>query len=220
MWLGARYQGVIIPAFLMNAFVDGGRTLVAPGGAFTFTTATSDIDMVFSLGYMSYRMGETPLKPKGAPDTDWEIVSSDLQALLASVDLMWSFPLDAKKTVSFRVGGGVGVGFTFLGDLYRTQAYPPDGQPGDPSTYLKCKGPNNPPGSFRYCNTLDKDADHYNGFTEPSWFEHGVRPLIYPWLALPKVGLEWHASPTLIFDIEAGVSLSGLLTGFGVRFGL
>jgi len=219
-WLGARYQGAILPRFVMNTFAEGGTTVFAPGGALTFTSPLSDVDLVFSLGYMSYRMGETPFKPKGAPDTDWEIVSSDMHALMATVELMWSFPLDAKKTVSFRIGGGVGVGFTFLGDLYRTQAYPPDGQPGDPSLYLKCKGPNNPPGSFRYCNTLDKDADHYHGYTEPSWFDHGYRPLVYPWLALPQLGLSWRMSPAVTVDIEAGLSLSGILTSLGIRFGL
>ena len=63
-------------------------------------------------------------------------------------------------------------------------------QPGDPYTYLKCKGPNLPRGSFAYCNTLDKDANHYR-YKEPDWFHGGKRPALYPWLALPKLGFSW-----------------------------
>jgi hypothetical protein len=181
---------------------------------------TGEVDVMVGLGYMSYRKGETPFKGKGTPDTEWEFVSSTLQALLASVDLVWSFPLDAKKSWFFRLGGGVGIGWTFLGDLHRVQAYPKSGKPGDPHAYAKCKGPNDPRGTFRYCNTLDKDASHYGNFAEPNWFKGGVRPLVYPWLVLPELGITWRVTGRVAIDLEAGASLSGILTGLGLRFAL
>ena len=219
-FLGARYRGLLIPRFVMNIAADGGRFLVVPGAALTLTVPSGDIDVMISLGYLSYRMGDTPFKPKGRPDTEWEIVSSDLQALTAAVDLLWTIPLDAAKRFSFRVGGGVGVGYTFLGDLRRTQAFPGNFKPGDPYAYRKCDGPNDPRGSFRYCNTLDKDASHYNGYAEPNWFNGGVRPLIYPWLVLPDLGLTWKPTPGVAVYLEAGLTLSGFLTGLGMRFAL
>lgn len=219
-WLGARYRGVVIPKFLMNAFAEGGRSLAVPGGGITLTVPTASVDVIISLGYLSYRMSNAPFKPRGTPDTEWELISSDLQALTASVDLMWSIPLDAQKAWAFRVGGGVGTGWTFLGDMTRIQAYPANGKPGDPYTYLPCKGPNNPRGTFRYCNTLDKDATRYPGYTEPNWFNHGIRPLIFPWLVLPEIGLTWKPTPRFAIDLETGISLSGLVTSLGVRFAL
>ncbi|MEO5727393.1 MAG: hypothetical protein ABI134_15915, partial [Byssovorax sp.] len=219
-WLGVRYRGVVIPKFLMNAFADGGRSLAVPGGGLTLTVPTASVDVIISLGYFSYRMADAPFKGKGTPDTEWELISSNLQALTASVDLMWRIPLDEKKAWTFRVGGGIGAGWMFLGDMSRTQAYPADGKVGDPYTYLPCKGPNNPRGTFRYCNTLDKDASRYPGYTEPSWFNHGVRPLIYPWLVLPEIGLTWKPTPRVAIDLETGISLSGLLTSLGIRFAL
>jgi hypothetical protein len=219
-WLGVRYYGVIIPKFVMNFVADGGRNLVVPGGAFTFTTQASDAEVTVGLGYLSYRMGDTPFKPHGEPDTEWEITSSTLQAITATVDLMWSFPLDTARQVNFRIGGSAGFGWMFLGDLSRIQSYPADLMPGDPSTYLKCKGPNNPLGTFRYCNALDKDAQHYPGFSEPDWFHHGVRPLIFPWLVLPQLGLSFRPARGVAIDIDTGVSISGILTSAGVRFGL
>lgn len=219
-WIGARYRGLIIPRFLFNTFADGGTNLLVPGGALTVTTAASDTDVVVSLGYFSYRMGETPFKAKGTPDTEWEHVSSDLHALTLSIDLLWSFPLNASKTWLFRVGGGAGVGWTFLGDIRRNQVYPKSGKPGDPANYTKCKGPNDPRGTFRYCNALDKDANHYGDYVEPDWFHGGVRPRIYPWLVLPEIGLTWRVAHAVAVDLEVGASLSGILTGLGLRFGL
>ncbi len=219
-WLGARFRGLMIPRWLMNAFGDGGTTLLAPGGGVTFTTPASDADVVISLGYASYSMGPTPFKPNGTPDTEYEIVESDLQALFATVDLMWSVPLDASGAVTFRIGGGLGVGWTFAGDLHRTQAYPPAGANGDPYLYKKCRGPNDPDGTYRYCNQLDKDAAHYGGFAEPSWFDGGSRPLVFPWVALPQLGLSWRVSPGFALDVEAGLTISGILLGAGWRIGL
>ena len=219
-WLGARYYGVIIPKFVMNLVADGGRNLVVPGGAFTFTTQATDAEITVALGYLSYRMGETLFKGHGNPDTEWESISSSLSAVTATVDLMWSFPLDAAGDVSFRIGGAAGLGWMFLGDMSRVQVYPADGKPGDPASYLPCKGPNNPRGTFRYCNALDKDATHYPGYAEPDWFHHGIRPLVFPWLVLPQVGFSFKPSPGFAIDVDTGVSISGFLTSVGFRVGL
>lgn len=220
LWLGGGYQGYLIPQFMFGMFGDGGRTMFVPGGGLSLTIKTSDVDVVVAATYASFRLGETPFKASGAPDTDYEIIESDLQSLLASVHLMWDIPLDAKRTFRFRLGGGIGLGWTFLGDLYRTQAYPPEGAEGDPYKWVKCGGPNDPQGSFLYCNQLDHDADHYFGYVEPSWFGGGYRPLLYPWIALPELGLAIHPSRTFAIDIGVGLSLTGLLTRAGVRFGL
>ncbi len=219
-WLGVRYYGVVIPKFVMNFVADGGRTLVVPGGAFTFTTRATDAEVTVALGYLSYRMGDTPFKPHGYPDTDWELDSSTLQGFTATVDLMWGFPLDSAGSAVFRVGGAAGLGWMALGDLYRVQVYPPNGVPGNPATYLPCLGPNNPRGTFAYCNTLDKDASHYPGYTEPDWFHGGIRPALFPWLVIPQIGFTFHPSRGTAIDLDTGVSISGFLTSLGFRAGL
>jgi hypothetical protein len=219
-WLGARYYGAILPKFVMNLVADGGTSLVVPGGAFTFTTQAGDIELTAALGYLSFHMGNTPFKPHGEPDTQWELVGSTLQGVTATVDLMWAFPLDAAKTTSFRVGGAVGLGWMFLGDMTRLHIYPANGMPGDPSTYLVCQGPNSPRGTFAYCNTLDKSANHYPGYTEPDWFHGGIRPALFPWLVVPQIGLTFHPSRTVAVDLETGLSFAGVLTSLGFRVGL
>jgi hypothetical protein len=219
-WLGARYYGVVIPRFVMHVVADGGTNLLVPGGAFTFTTPAGSAELTVALGYLSFRMPDTPFKPQGDPDTEWEFIGSTLQAFTATVELMWGFPLDAKDRVRFRVGGAVGIGWMALGDMTRVQSYPANGMPGDPATYLKCRGPNDPMGTFRYCNALDKDAAHYPGYTEPDWFHGGIRPALFPWLVVPQLGLSFRPSPTFAIDVDTGVSITGFLTSLGFRVAL
>lgn len=218
LWLGVRGRGLVIPSFLMNAFGEGGRTLFIPGADLTLTTAMTDADLVIRAGYSSYRMSELAFKLNERPNTEYEMIESDLQSLSATVSIIWAIPLDKPGRFHFRIGGGIGVGVMFAGDLYRTQAYPLLGPPDDPASYVQCKGPNSPAGQFRYCNQLDKDAKHYNGYTEPNWFEDGARPLIYPWLAIPELGFSWRATPATTIDLDLAFTISGVLGALGVRF--
>ena len=220
LWLGAAYRGYVIPRFAMNIFGDGGRTLIAPGGAVSLVRPSGNLDITFTLGYAAFFLSPTPFKPRGTPDTEYEIVEADLSSLQASFELVWNIPLDRRQRFRFRIGGGIGVGYTFLGGLSRTQAYPPGFLPADPYTYRPCTAPNDPPGSFRYCNQLDKDVDHYGGYEEPSWFAGGVRPLVYPWVVLPLLGLSFRPTPSVAIDLDVAPTLSGILTSLGVRFGL
>ncbi|HVY45522.1 MAG TPA: hypothetical protein VHB21_06560 [Minicystis sp.] len=220
MWVGARFRGILLPKFIQRLFVDGGRELVGPGGGATFTFPVGDVDLVTSLGYVDYGLGETPFKGKNAPDTEWEIDSSTLKALLLEAGLAWSIPLDADKKWNVRLGGSLGVGWAFAGDLYRTQAYPRNFKPGDPYTYLKCKGPNDPRGSFHYCDTLDKDATHYRGYADADWFHGGLRPTVYPWIVLPEVGLRWRFAERVAAEASFGLSITGFVFGGGLGYAL
>jgi hypothetical protein len=215
--LGARFQGVIVPEFAFRIFGEGGATVFAPGGAITLGYPTSGPELVFALGYSSFGMGETAYRPRGAPDTDYEILESSLMALSATVDIMWSIALDDAERFQVRLGGSLGLGWTFYGDLHRTQAYPDDDEDG---AYLPCDGPNDPAGSYRYCNELDKDAEHYDGYSEPSWFEGGARPLIYPWLVLPQLGMRFQPYDALSIDVEGGIALAGFVVQLGARHAL
>ncbi|HTN88172.1 MAG TPA: hypothetical protein VL242_31040, partial [Sorangium sp.] len=234
VWLGAGFRGFFVPQFMFQLLGEGGRDVLVPGGELALSTRLGTFDLVFSVAYARFWMQDTPFKPNGHPDTDYEIVASDLQALQADARLVWNIPLDRNELFAFRIGAGLGVGWTFMGDLYRTQAYPADAVPGDQSTfvpgdpyrYVKCRGPNNPAGSFRYCNQLDYDADHYPGYVEPSWFTRpkgrpqGLRPLVYPWLVLPEIGLSFRPWDRFAVDLRAGASATGVLGGFGMRIAL
>ena len=219
-FLGARFRGYLMPKAIVNGVYDGGATLFAPGGGVTLETHAAGAVLIFSAAYASYGVPEMPLKPKGAPDTDYEIVNSDLMALFATMDILYNKPLDDAGRWSFRIGVSFGVGWMFTGNLYRVQAHPTKQSGDDPYLYQKCKGPNDPFGSFRYCNQLDADADHYPGYTEPSWFSGGKVPTVFPFLAVPLLGISWTPTPGFGIDLEAATSVSGIMGGLGIRFGL
>lgn len=215
--VGVRFQGFVIPKLFWHMFGSGGRSVFVPGGGVTLTVPKHGADVVLFLGYAHYGVGDTPFKPNGAPDTDYEIVDANLSALYATASLLWSKPLDAQSHWTFHYGAGVGLGWMFAGDIHRTQAYPPKGAT---SVYQwqKCRGPNNPAGSFLYCNELDSDRDHYNGYAEPDWFHGGARPALYPLVTLPELVLSYHPSPALAVDLGAGLGLSGILLHLGGRW--
>lgn len=218
-WLGARFRGVLLPQFLMNLVADGGTTIFVPGGGLTYTRTGDHPDISLGVQYAAYAMGPTAFRPHGTPDTEWEIVESDLHTVIGTADLLWPIPLDDAGRVKLRIGAGVGVGIAFAGDLHRWQAYPPGGASDDPELWEKCRGPNDPAGTFRYCNQLDKDADRY-GRAEPYWHEDGLRPLFFPWLSLPQVGLSVHPTAETALDLEIGATLNGLMTSLGMRIAL
>ena len=215
-WFGGRGRVFVIPGFFWRIVGDGGRTVFAPGGALSFTTKTGNADLMLTVGYAYYGWKPMPLKGRNAPETDWEIVESSLHNVNATVELAWRSALDDGGHWEFYWGGGIGLGWALAGDILRTQAYPPDLRPGDPYTYQKCAGPNDPPGSYLYCNELDHDANHY-GYAEPNWFAGGKRPFIYPWLAFPQLGITYHPSKSTAVDLETGLTTGGLLLGLGVR---
>jgi hypothetical protein len=215
-WIGARFRGYLVPQPVWRLVGDGGKTFFVPGGSLTYSFDSPSSITMLTLGYSSYMLSETPFKSAGTPDTDYEIVESDLRAVTVTLEYSWREPLNASRSWEVTFGAGIGVGWMFAGDLVRTQAYPPDLIPGDPYSYAKCKGPNNPAGTFRYCNQLDHDADRYDK-AESNWFQGGKRPLIYPWLALPQLGFTHHVSRDVAIDMEMGLTISGLLLGMGVR---
>ncbi len=217
-WLGARFRGLFVPTFVMNIVADGGTTTYWPGGFLTYTTRVGDVDLVPSIGVTSYALGVTPFKPRDTPDTEWELVESDLVGLSATLDVLYVIPLDPKEEGAIKIGAGFGLGWAFAGDLYRTQSYPASGEPGDPAEYRPCKGPNRPAGTFRYCNQLDKDAHRY-GDPDKTWGDGGARPVIYPWLALPIVAFAYRPLEELGLELELGLTLNGFLTGAGLRYG-
>jgi hypothetical protein len=218
-WLGFGVRGIVMPQFLVGAVGEGGRTFFFPGGEVRYSARLASVDIEPSLAIMSYGTGTFPFKASGTPDTEWELVESDLLAMNLALDVLYRVPLTDSGSVEFRIGAGFGIGWAFFGEVYRWQSYPEDLQPGDPADYKKCKAPNDPPGSFRYCNQLDKDIDRY-GAAEPWWGDGGVRPTIYPWISLPQLGFAFRPAEAMFLDVQAGLTPVGLFSQLGARFAL
>ena len=213
-FVGLRARMIYIPTFMFDLFqADGGKSVLAPSFGPEYVTRRNGFEIDTWLTYTSYGMDDAPFKSKSDPDVAYEIVRSELKAITVGADFLWTHPIN-DKGLSLMYGGGAGIGLVF-GELHRNQAYPPDGQPGDPEQYEKCAGPN----TFGdYC---DDDNDHYGSYTEPNWFDGGSKPVLFPWIALPQVGLRWKPSRHFVLRVDTGLSLPGpFFFGVSGQYGL
>jgi hypothetical protein len=212
-YAGLRFRLAIIPQFMFKMFsADGGRAVISPAIGPELGVRRNGFEYDVWLTFASYSMDDVPFKSSSDPDYAWEIVRAELKTLSVGSDFLWSTPL--REDLSVVYGGGAGIGIVF-GGLYRNQSFPANGVPGDPSTYLKCPAPrfNNSP----WCGN---DNDHYGGYQEPSWVNGGSKPLVFPWIALPQLGLRWKPHPKAVLRFDTGLSLPGpFFFGFAGQYG-
>jgi len=204
LFVGARYRYIIVPAFMMRLFGDGGTTVGVHSFGGEFAVRKNAFEYNFGLWYASYAMDPTPFKAKDDGEDAWELVESELKILYLTADFLWSHDFTPEFALNY--GGGVGLGVVF-GSLYRTQAYP-DGSGG----YRPCPAA----GAHPYCGN---DNDHYPGYEEPSWANGGSKPNIFPWLAL-QTGLRYKPHKNFVARLDAGFGLSGFFFGLGADYGL
>ncbi len=214
-FVGLRARMAYIPEWMFGLFgADGGRAVIAPSFGPEYVTRRDGFEVDTWLTFTSYGMGDTPFKASSDPDTSYEIVRSEIKTLAVGADFLWTKPLN-DKGLSLAYGMGAGIGVVF-GNLYRNQSYPPSGQPGDPEDYVKCPGPGGAHGD--YC---DNENDHYGDFTESNWINGGAKPVLFPWVAVPQVGLRWKASRQLVLRFDTGLSFPGpFFLGVSGQYGL
>jgi hypothetical protein len=169
-FIGLRYRGTIVPQFLMNLFVDGGRTVWNNTFGIEMDIRKDGFSIVPSLVFAEHGMAPTVFLEKGKDPNqvgNYSVVGSDIKGIYANVDLLWSAKLH--KHVDFEYGFGVGVGVLF-GDLnnnWVTAA--PAGPNGPPlgQTFANNTGQGAQYPSFRYCDRDDLNAG-VNGCTAAS----------------------------------------------------
>jgi len=223
-YLGARFRDFVAPAFMFHLFADGGPGAVnvfSGGPELMVLMGSLETIVSITVPYADYSMNEFVFKSKSDPDQAYEIVSSSLKLVTASVDLLGRIKFDKKGTVAFLIGGGVGLSGV-IGDIRRDQAYPDDPDNVDPNTtakWHKCTAPNSPPvttpDGHAYCGN---DNDHYpdkkgNDYSEPYWTDGGSKPVIFPYVALPHLAIEVTPIEQLMLRVDTGFSLTGFFFG-------
>ncbi|NUP06374.1 MAG: hypothetical protein HOW73_09985 [Polyangiaceae bacterium] len=224
-YLGARFRDFIVPGFMFDLFVDGGPSVVnvfSGGPELAVQMGALEAIVSITVPYADYSMNDFLFKSKDDPDQAYEIVSSSLKLITASVDLLGRIKLEKRGTVALLIGGGVGISGV-IGDIRRTQAYPDDPNnidPEDPAKWHKCREPGDPQGAstpdgVAYCGN---DNDHYpdsNGedFTEDSWVDGGSKPIIFPYVALPHIALEVTPIEQFMVRVDTGFSITGFFVG-------
>jgi hypothetical protein len=217
-FVGLRYRGDLIPKFLIDAFVDGGASIYSNVGGIELDSRKDGFSTVFALSLQDYKTGDLLFLQKNEPPipANYSVINSSLNAIYASVDLLWSVPIDSSHHWDFEYGVGVGLGVLF-GNLMDNWVYN-SGSTGayyDPKTNLHfnlCQTVNSDTSGDAACqpgshsNSTVAKVGHYN---EPAGIA-GPKPILFPMVNFPQLGIRY--KPVKEFEARLGVGFS--LTGF------
>jgi hypothetical protein len=221
VFIGARYRGNIIPKFMLNLFVDEGATIYSNTVAIELDLRKDGFSLIPALGLTEYGTGDILFKSKNSTDIpgNYSYVNSSMKAIYGTVDLLWSKKLN--KNFEFEYGAGFGIGVLF-GDLVNNWVYQ---DPTGPLTgsngqhYAKCQTGGMQVG----CN----GADHKGAttlktgdYTEPSWLNGGSKPVIFPWISFPQLGLRYKPVKNFVARVGLGFALTGFWFGLNGEYGL
>jgi hypothetical protein len=221
LFIGARYRGNIIPKFMLNLFVDEGATIYSNTIAVELDMRKDGFSLIPALGYTEYGTGDILFKEKGSSDIpgNYSFVNSSMKAIYATADLLWSVKIS--KNFDFEYGAGFGLGAIF-GDLSNNWVYADPNGPlagSNGQHYSKCQTGGTQPG----CN----GAEHKNAttlkvgnYTEPSWFSGGSKPVVFPWISIPQLGLRYKPVKNFVARLGMGFALTGFWFGLNGEYGL
>jgi hypothetical protein len=226
-FIGLRFRDVVVPKFMINIFAEGGTTVNVPMVGPEFGIRRDHLEYDFAIQYADYSMKPFLFRGKTDGVESNELVSSSMKLLYATIDLLYDVPIDSSGRFSFLIGGGVGLAPVF-GTLYRTQAYPHNGNANDtnPAHWGYCTGamkPNaqNGPNGIPWC---DASNNHYgtaaNPHVEPSWANGGSKPVIFPWISLPQLSFRYKPIKQLETRADVGFSITGFFFGLTAAYGL
>lgn len=225
-FIGLRYRGTIVPKFMMNIFVDEGKTVWSNTIGIELDMRKDGFSLIPAISYVEFGTGDILFKEKNKPSNiigNYSVINSSLKGLFFTGDLMWSTRL-GNSPVEFEYGAGFGLGIMF-GDLVTNWVrLDPNGpvaaDDGRRFQYCAVAGEGGP-GSG--CNAADHQNSAVNkvgGYTEPSWANGGSKPNIFPHVSLPQLGLRF--KPAKQFEARFGLSfsLAGFWFGLSADYGL
>lgn len=224
LFVGARYRGNIIPQFMLNLFVDEGATIYSNTIAIELDVRKDGFSLVPALGFTEYGTNDILFREKGSKDIaqNYSFVNSNMKAVYATADLLWSVKLS--KNFDFEYGAGFGLGVIF-GDLANN--WVTEVGPNDPTrAFTSSSGKN-----LAKCQTEGpvgcNKPEHQNAnvakvgnYTEPSWLNGGSKPVVFPWISVPQLGLRYKPVKNFVARIGMGFSLTGFWFGLNGEYGL
>ncbi len=221
-FVGARYRGTILPKFVLNAFVDEGKTIYQNSAGIELDIRKDGFSLIPALSYVEYGTGDTLFLQKGKDASNagnWSNVNSSLKAVYITADLLWS--LKVNKYVDFEYGAGFGLGVLF-GSLETSWVYSnPNGpyQSSNGARYSPCLSQNDAPSctTAAHSNSTVAKVNHY---TEPFWSNGGSTPNVFIHLAVPQLGVRIKPIRQMEGRIGLGLSLTGFFFGISGDYGL
>jgi hypothetical protein len=220
-FVGMRYRGNVIPQFMINMFVDEGTTVYTNQIGVEFDLRKDGFSIIPALSYHDLNTGNIIFKQKNTPDItgNWSLVNSTMKNIYASVDLLWSTKLG--KNVDFEYGAGFGLGAVFGPLETNWVKEDPTGLPASNGKHYVACATVLAPGTG--CNKADHQNSQVNkvgGYNEPTWFDGGSKPVVFPWIAVPQLGLRFKPIKQMVGRLGVGFALTGFWFGLSADYGL
>jgi hypothetical protein len=217
-FIGLRYRGDVIPQFMLNIFVDGGKTIYSNSIGAEIDMRHDNFSLIPAITYTEYGTGDIVFAQKNTDETmasNWSVVNSSLKGLYFSADLLWSTKIATHW--DFEYGAEFGLGVIF-GTLENNWVYAPNGGQISPTNYAACTSMTlTEPGCFNHTNPT---PPHINGFQEPSWANGGSKPNVFPLINFPQLGLRYKPIKQMEARVGIGFSLTGFWFGISANYGL
>jgi hypothetical protein len=225
-FIGLRYRGTIIPKFMMNIFVDEGKTVYSNTIGVELDMRKDGFSLIPAISYVEFGTGDILFKEKNKPSNivgNYSLINSSLKGLFFTGDLMWSTRL-GNSPLEFEYGAGFGLGIIF-GDLITNWVrLDPNGpvaaDDGRRFQYCAVAGEGGPGSGCNAADHQNSPVNKVGGYTEPSWANGGSKPNIFPHVSLPQLGLRF--KPAKQFEARFGISfsLAGFWFGLSADYGL
>jgi hypothetical protein len=229
-FVGVRYRGTIIPAFLEHLFVDEGGTVYSNTIGAEFDWRKEAKSTIVWLQYTEYGFGDTLFLQKSKDASmanNYSDVSSALKGIYVGLDELWSTPV--ANHVDFEYGFGLGLGAIF-GNLYNNWVYQnnPNGAlvGANGNHYAQCQSQTDGGGNGQNPVNICQPSAHQNAsvakvgnYTEPNWFQGGAVPVIFPHIA-GQLGFRYKPIKQLQTRLDLGISLTGFWFGLSADYGL
>jgi hypothetical protein len=220
---GLRYRGNVIPQFMINMFVDEGKTVYTNMMGAEFELRKDGFSMIPALSYHELGTGDILFKEKNTSNIagNYSVVNSSMKLLYAQVDLLWSTKLH--KNVEFEYGAGFGLGAVF-GDLQNNWVKRGTGdrslQAETGERFVRCDVVEGPGTGCNRADHQNSDVDKVGSYTESSWVNGGSKPNVFPWISFPQIGLRFKPIKNFVGRLGLGFALTGFWFGLSAQYGL
>jgi hypothetical protein len=222
LFVGLRYRGNVIPKFMLNMFVDEGKTIYSNSIGLQLDIRKDGFSLIPAIQYTEYGTGDILFKEKNTTDIpgNYSLVNSSMKSIYAMADLMWS--TNISRNVAFEYGAGFGIGVLW-GDLITNWVQVDPNGPlhaENGQNYSACAVVGPPRTGCNKADHQNSDVDKVGGYTEASWANGGSKPNVFPWLGIPQLGLRFKPIKQLVGRTNIGFSLTGFWFGLSVEYGL
>lgn len=231
-FVGAAWRYVIMPAFVLEWFMEAAPTIATSGSFFgEFGYRKNNFQVTAEVGWMKWNF-KGPFQLSGDPPEDTEWLRAKFNLLMATATVTWSTAFTDWMAVEYGIEGGLAV---LTGNLTRSEAYKKNGGGwAECPTYNESSAwPESVPQTAqtaRFCDTpvgnptpatnqADEEGAHYH-VKVPHGIANKGLPRVVPVLG-PRVSLRFKPIHQLVIRVDVPLPLFpyGFVGGLAAHYG-